>query len=55
MPDMDPAALDAALDDLRRKLAKRRDQAGFARNIRALTDRIAELEAERARQGEQTP
>lgn len=50
MPDMDRAAIDAALEDLRRKLAKRRDTAGFARNVQALSERIAELEAERARQ-----
>lgn len=48
MPDMDAAALSAALDDLRRKLAKRRNQAGFARNVQALETRIAELQADRA-------
>jgi hypothetical protein len=48
MPDMDAAALSAALDDLRRKLAKRRNQAGFAGNVQALETRIAELQADRA-------
>ena len=48
MPALDLAAIEAALADLRRKLAKRENQAGFARNVEALKNRIAELEAERA-------
>jgi hypothetical protein len=45
---METAAIDAELADLRRKLAKREDQAGFARNVEALRARISLLEAERA-------
>ena len=45
---MDLAEIDAALVDLRRKLSKRRDQAGYADNVAAVEARIAELEAERA-------
>ena len=47
MPDMDLAAVEAALAELRRKLSKREDQPGFARNVEALKSRIAELEDER--------
>jgi len=48
MAEMETAAVDAELADLRRKLSKREDQAGFARNVEALKARIAALEAERS-------
>ncbi len=48
MPDMDLAALEAALADLRRKLAKRTDAPGYAANVIAVRARIAQLETERA-------
>lgn len=39
------AALEAELAVLRRKVDKRRDEPGFAANVRALDARIAEIEA----------
>jgi hypothetical protein len=45
---MDLAEIEAALEALRRKLGKRENQAGFARNVEALKAQIAALEAERA-------
>jgi len=39
------AERDELLSDLRRKLEKRRDEPGFAANVRDLETRIAELEA----------
>jgi hypothetical protein len=44
----DVSGLDAALADLRRKAAKRRDTAGYAANVAELETRIAALEARRA-------
>jgi cell division protein FtsB len=44
----DVSALDAALAELRRKAAKRRDVAGYGANVEALNARIADLEAQRA-------
>ncbi len=43
----DLSAIEAALADLRRKAAKRRDVAGYAANLEVLQARIAALEAER--------
>jgi hypothetical protein len=45
MAAMDEAEIRAALAELRRKLAKREDQPGFAANAAALKARIAQLEA----------
>lgn len=42
---MTAAERDALVADLRRKLAKRRDEPGFAVNVREIEARIAELEA----------
>lgn len=39
------AALEAELAVLRRKVDKRRDEPGFAANVRALDGRIADIEA----------
>ncbi len=44
----DITSLDAALADLRRKAAKRRDTAGYGANVAMLEAKIAELEAQRA-------
>lgn len=44
----DLSGLDAALAELRRKAAKRRDTAGYGANVILLEQRIAELEAQRA-------
>lgn len=44
----DLSGLDAALAQLRRKAARRRDVAGYGANLALLEARIAELEAQRA-------
>jgi hypothetical protein len=44
----DLSGLDAALAELRRKAAKRRDNAGYGANVILLEQRIAALEAQRA-------
>jgi hypothetical protein len=44
----DVSGLDAALAQLRRKAAKRRDTAGYAANVALLETRITALEAQRA-------
>ena len=44
----DVSGIDAALSELRRKAAKRRDVAGYAANVVLLEQRIAALEAQRA-------
>jgi cell fate (sporulation/competence/biofilm development) regulator YlbF (YheA/YmcA/DUF963 family) len=43
---MDREALEAELTDLRRKLHKRQNVPGFAKNAEAIQARIAEIEAE---------
>ena len=47
----DTSTLDAELAELRRKIAKRRNVAGFAANVEMLEARIRQLEAERAAAG----
>ncbi len=42
---MTAAERDALVADLRRKLSKRRDEPGFAANVRDIEAKIAELEA----------
>lgn len=44
----DVSEIDAALAQLRRKAAKRRDVAGYGANVEALDAAIAALEAQRA-------
>lgn len=48
MTDAERAAKAAQLADLRRKLAKRTDEPGFAANVADLEAKIASLEAELA-------
>lgn len=45
MTDEQRSALEAEKADLQRKLAKRKDMAGFADNVAAIEARIAEIEA----------
>lgn len=44
VPSEEPLSPTQELEALRRKLAKRRDEPGFAANVRAIEARIAELE-----------